>query len=125
MAADTDTRKTMTLTDNESGSSVELPVIDGSVGPDVLDIRKLYGETGMFTFDPGYGATGSCKSGLTYIDGDKGVLLHRGYPIESLANQSDFLEVAYLLLEGELPNAEQKAEFDNAFSERVLVILNY
>ena len=78
MAADTDTRKTMTLTDNESGNSVELPVIDGSVGPDVLDIRKLYGETGMFTFDPGYGATGSCKSGLTYIDGDKGVLLHRG-----------------------------------------------
>ena len=121
MAADTDTRKTMTLTDNDSGSSVELPVIDGSVGPDVLDIRKLYGETGMFTFDPGYGATGSCKSGLTYIDGDKGVLLHRGYPIESLANQSDFLEVAYLLLEGELPNAEQKAEFDNAITRHTMV----
>ena len=121
MAADTDTWKTMTLTDNESGSSVELPVIDGSVGPDVLDIRKLYGETGMFTFDPGYGATGSCKSGLTYIDGDKGVLLHRGYPIESLANQSDFLEVAYLLLEGELPNAEQKAEFDNAIPRHTMV----
>ena len=121
MAADTDTRKTMTLTDNESGSSVELPVIDGSVGPDVLDIRKLYGETGMFTFDPGYGATGSCKSGLTYIDGNMGVLLHRGYPIESLANQSDFLEVAYLLLEGELPNAEQKAEFDNAITRHTMV----
>ena len=121
MAADTNTRKTMTLTDNESGSSVELPVIDGSVGPDVLDIRKLYGETGMFTFDPGYGATGSCKSGLTYIDGDKGVLLHRGYPIESLANHSDFLEVAYLLLEGELPNAEQKAEFDNAITRHTMV----
>ena len=121
MAADTDTRKTMTLTDNESGSSVELPVIDGSIGPDVLDIRKLYGETGMFTFDPGYGATGSCKSGLTYIDGDKGVLLHRGYPIESLANQSDFLEVAYLLLEGELPNTEQKAEFDNAITRHTMV----
>ena len=121
MAADSDTRKTMTLTDNESGSCVELPVIDGSVGPDVLDIRKLYSETGMFTFDPGYGATGSCKSGLTYIDGDKGVLLHRGYPIESLANQSDFLEVAYLLLEGELPNAEQKAEFDNAITRHTMV----
>jgi len=121
MAADTDIRKTITLTDNESGSSVELPVIDGSVGPDVLDIRKLYGETGMFTFDPGYGATGSCKSGLTYIDGDNGVLLHRGYPIESLANQSDFLEVAYLLLEGELPNAEQKAEFDNAITRHTMV----
>ena len=121
MAADTDTRKTITLTDNERGSSVELPVIDGSVGPNVLDIRKLYGETGMFTFDPGYGATGSCKSGLTYIDGDKGVLLHRGYPIESLANHSDFLEVAYLLLEGELPNAEQKAEFDNAITRHTMV----
>ncbi|MEC7305789.1 MAG: citrate synthase [Pseudomonadota bacterium] len=121
MAADTDTQKTMTLTDNQSGSSVELPVIDGSVGPDVLDIRKLYGETGLFTFDPGYGATGSCKSGLTYIDGDKGVLLHRGYPIESLANQSDFLEVAYLLLEGELPNPEQKAEFDNAITRHTMV----
>ena len=121
MAADTDTRKTMTLTDNESGSSYELPVIDGSVGPDVLDIRKLYGETGMFTFDPGYGATGSCKSGLTFIDGDEGMLLHRGYPIESLANNSDFLEVAYLLLEGELPNAEQKAEFDNAITRHTMV----
>ena len=121
MAADTDTQKTMTLTDNQNGSSVELQVIDGSVGPDVLDIRKLYGQTGMFTFDPGYGATGSCKSGLTYIDGDQGVLLHRGYPIEALANHSDFLEVAYLLLEGELPNAEQKAEFDNAITRHTMV----
>ena len=121
MAADTDTQKTMTLTDNESGSSYELPVIDGSVGPDVLDIRKLYGQTGVFTFDPGYGATGSCKSGLTFIDGDQGVLLHRGYPIESLANNSDFLEVAYLLLEGELPNADQKAEFDNAITRHTMV----
>ena len=121
MAADTDTRKTMTLTDNDSGSSYELPVIDGSIGPDVLDIRKLYGETGLFTFDPGYGATGSCKSGLTFIDGDEGMLLHRGYPIESLANNSDFLEVAYLLLEGELPNAKQKAEFDNAITRHTMV----
>ena len=121
MAADTDTQKTMTLTDNESGSSYELPVIDGSIGPDVLDIRKLYGQTGMFTFDPGYGATGSCNSGLTFIDGDQGVLLHRGYPIESLANNSDFLEVAYLLLEGELPNADQKAEFDNAITRHTMV----
>ena len=103
MAADTDTSKTVTLTDNDTGNSVTLPVIDGTVGPDVLDIRKLYGQTGMFTFDPGYGATGSCMSGLTYIDGDEGVLLHRGYEIEELANKSSFLEVAYLLLEGELP----------------------
>ncbi|MEK9557421.1 MAG: citrate synthase [Alphaproteobacteria bacterium] len=121
MAADTDTQKTMTLTDNQNGSSVELQVIHGSVGPDVLDIRKLYGQTGMFTIYPGYGATGSCKSGLTYIDGDQGVLLHRGYPIEALANHSDFLEVAYLLLEGELPNAEQKAEFDNAITRHTMV----
>ena len=121
MAANTNTQKTMTLTDNDSGSSYELPVIDGSVGPDVIDIRTLYGETGLFTFDPGYGATGSCKSGLTFIDGDEGMLLHRGYPIESLANNSDFLEVAYLLLEGELPNAKQKAEFDNAITRHTMV----
>ena len=116
MAADTDTSKTVTLTDNDTGNSVTLPVIDGTVGPDVLDIRKLYGQTGMFTFDPGYGATGSCMSGLTYIDGDEGVLLHRGYEIEELANKSNFLELAYLLLEGELPNAEQKSAFDEAIT---------
>ncbi|MGB2159951.1 MAG: citrate/2-methylcitrate synthase, partial [Candidatus Puniceispirillaceae bacterium] len=121
MAKDTDTKKTITLTDNDSGKSVSLPVLDGTVGPDVLDIRRLYGETGMFTFDPGYGATGSCMSGLTYIDGDEGVLLHRGYPIEELANQSDFLEVAYLLLEGELPNARQKADFDQAITRHTMV----
>ena len=121
MAKDTDTHKTITLTDNDSGASVTLPVIGGSVGPDVLDIRKLYGETGMFTFDPGYGATGSCMSGLTYIDGDEGVLLHRGYPIEELAKQSDFLEVAYLLLEGELPSAREKAEFDEAITRHTMV----
>ena len=86
MATDTDSKKTITLTDNDSGNNVTLPVLGGTIGPDVLDIRKLYGETGMFTFDPGYGATGSCLSGLTYIDGDEGVLLHRGYPIEELAN---------------------------------------
>ena len=121
MAADTDTSKTVTLTDNDTGNSVTLPVIDGTVGPDVLDIRKLYGQTGMFTFDPGYGATGSCMSGLTYIDGDEGVLLHRGYEIEELANKSSFLEVAYLLLEGELPNAEQKSAFDEAITRHTMV----
>ena len=116
MATNTDSKKTITLTDNDSGNNVTLPVLGGTIGPDVLDIRKLYGETGMFTFDPGYGATGSCLSGLTFIDGDEGVLLHRGYPIEELANQSDFLEVAYLLLEGELPDAGQKASFDDAIT---------
>ena len=121
MAADSDTSKTVTLTDNGTGDSVTLPVIEGTVGPDVLDIRKLYGEAGMFTFDPGYGATGSCMSGLTYIDGDEGVLLHRGYEIEELANKSDFLEVAYLLLEGELPKAEEKAAFDDAITRHTMV----
>ena len=121
MAADTDTSKTVTLTHNDTGNSVTLPVIDGTVGPDVLDIRKLYGQTGMFTFDPGYGATGSCMSGLTYIDGDEGVLLHRGYEIEELANKSNFLELAYLLLEGELPNAEQKSAFDEAITRHTMV----
>ena len=100
MAADSNSPKTVTLTQGEGGEQIELPVLDGSIGPSVVDIRKLYGATDMFTFDPGYGATGSCVSGLTYIDGDNGVLMHRGYAIEDLAEKSDFLELAYLLLEG-------------------------
>ncbi len=117
----TSNTKIMTLTDKEAGTEVELPVLSGSVGPDVIDIRKLYGQTGMFTYDPGYGATGSCESGLTYIDGEKGVLLHRGYPIEQLAEKADFLEVAYLLLNGELPNQEEKTEFDDAITHHTMV----
>ena len=113
--------KTMKLIDAQSGTEVELPVLKGTIGPDVVDIRKLYGATDMFTYDPGYGATGSCESGLTYIDGEKGVLLHRGYPIEQLAEHSDFLEVAYLLLNGELPNTEEKAEFDDAITHHTMV----
>ena len=113
--------KTIRLVENEAGTQTELPVMRGSVGPDVVDIRSLYGATGMFTYDPGYGATGSCESGLTYIDGEKGVLLHRGYPIEQLAQQSDFLEVAYLLLNGELPNQAEKAEFDSAITCHTMV----
>ena len=121
MAADSNSPKTVTLTHGEGGAPVELPVLDGSIGPSVVDIRKLYGATDMFTFDPGYGATGSCVSGLTYIDGDNGVLMHRGYAIEDLAEKSDFLELAYLLLEGELPSAEEKATFDNAISRHTMV----
>ena len=114
--------KSVTLsTDSQSGASVELPVMSGTLGPDVIVIRKLYGETNMFTFDPGYGATGSCLSGLTYIDGEEGVLLHRGYPIDQLADQSDFLEVAYLLLNGELPNKDEKEEFDSAITNHTMV----
>ena len=121
MAADSNSPKTVTLTHGEGGEPVELPVLDGSIGPSVVDIRKLYGATDMFTFDPGYGATGSCVSGLTYIDGDNGVLMHRGYAIEDLAEKSDFLELAYLLLEGELPSADEKATFDNAISRHTMV----
>ena len=121
MADNSSTGKSITLTDNETGKVTHLPIQNGSIGPDVIDIRQLYAETGMFTFDPGYGATGSCVSGLTYIDGDKGILLHRGYAIEDLADQSDFLELAYLLLEGELPSAEDKASFDTAITRHTMV----
>ena len=82
-------------------------MLEGSVGPDVVDIRKLYAETGMFTYDPGFTSTASCQSAITYIDGDKGILLHRGYPIDQLAEQSTFMEVAYLLLHGELPKKDE------------------
>ena len=121
MASKTDTNKTVTITDDQSGKTATLPLMKGSVGPDVIDVRKLYSEMGTFTYDPGYGVTGSCTSKLTYIDGDKGVLLHRGYPIEELAEKADFLEVAYLLLEGELPNAEQKKKFDGAITRHTMV----
>ena len=97
---------TMTLTDNATGKSIELPVIEGSIGPKVIDVRKLYAQTGYFTYDPGFMATAACRSSITYIDGDEGILLYRGYPIQELADKSDFLEVAYLLLNGELPTAE-------------------
>ena len=84
------------------GKEVEAPVRSGTIGPDVIDIRKLYGETGVFTYDPGFTSTASCQSALTYIDGEEGVLLHRGYPIGQLAEHSSFMEVSYLLLNGEL-----------------------
>src|ERR1700742_771746 len=92
--------------------SGELPVKEGSIGPSVIDIAKLYGQTGMFTFDPGFTSTASTESKITYIDGDEGVLLYRGYPIEQLAEHGDFLETCYLLLHGELPTSAEKAEFD-------------
>ncbi len=87
------------------GKSAEFPIFKGTIGPDVVDIRTLYGKSGMFTYDPGFISTASCKSEITYIDGDEGVLLYRGYPIEQLAQHCDFLEVAYLSCYGELPNA--------------------
>src|SRR5512132_458909 len=96
------TEKTVTI--GIDGSNHAYPVLEGSVGPEVIDIRKLYSETGTFTYDPGFTSTAACKSAITYIDGEKGILLHRGYPIDQLAENSTFMEVAYLLLNGELPN---------------------
>ena len=104
-----------------NGREVELPVLKGSVGPDVVDIRKLYGETGAFTYDPGFTSTASCESQITYIDGDKGVLLYRGYPIEQLAEHSSFLEVCYLLLNGELPTAHELESFTSTITHHTMV----
>ena len=101
--------------------SVELPVKLGSIGPSVIDISKLYGQTGMFTFDPGFTSTASTESKITYIDGDAGVLLYRGYPIDELAEYGDFLETCYVLLYGQLPTAAQKAEFDYRVSRHTMV----
>ena len=100
-----------TLSFSDGSPSMEMPIYKGTLGPDVIDIRKLYAQTGKFTYDPGFLSTASCKSGITYIDGDKGELLYRGYPIEQLAQHCDFLETCYLLLNGELPNAAQKSHF--------------
>ena len=97
------------------------PVLEGSTGPDVIDIRKLYAQTGAFTYDPGFTSTASCESGLTYIDGDAGILLHRGYPIDQLAEQSSFLEVAYLLIHGELPNKAELDEFMHTITRHTMV----
>ncbi len=101
--------------------SVDLPVLEGSVGPKVIDIRKLYGATDMFTYDPGFTSTASCESKITYIDGDAGVLLYRGYPIEELARSSDFEEVCYLLLHGELPNKPEREKFVRGITYHTMV----
>jgi len=112
---------TVTLIDNRDGRKVDFPILKGSQGPDVVDIRRFYAETGMFTYDPGYGSTGACTSDITYIDGEKGVLQYRGYPIEQLAEQSHFLEVAYLLLQGELPSAKEQEEFEYAITHHTML----
>ncbi len=100
---------------------LELPVLEGTLGPDVIDIRTLYKGTDMFTFDPGFTSTASCESKITFIDGDKGQLYYRGYPIEQLAANSDYLEVCYLLVYGELPTKEEKAEFDTTISKHTML----
>ena len=103
------------------GKTIEFPVYGGSIGPDVVDIRALYSKTGMFTYDPGFMSTASCQSAITYIDGDEGILLYRGYPIEQLAQQCDFLEIAYLILNGELPNPAQKEKFVDTVTHHTMV----
>ncbi|QOT79429.1 citrate synthase [Cupriavidus basilensis] len=115
----TDVKATLSFSDGSP--SLELPIYTGTVGPDVVDIRKLYGQTGKFTYDPGFMSTASCNSKITYIDGDKGELLYRGYPIEQLATKCDHLETCYLLLKGELPNAKQKEEFVGAVMNHTMV----
>jgi citrate synthase len=104
-----------------NGKKIDLPIYSGSIGPDVLDIRKLYAETGMFTYDPGFTSTASCESQITYIDGDAGVLMHRGYPIDELAENSSFLEVCYLLLKGELPSKEEFEDFEYTITRHTMV----
>jgi citrate synthase len=115
------------MTDTGSASltigdkTLSLPILKGSIGPDVIDVRKLYAETDCFTFDPGFTSTAACESAITYIDGDKGVLLYRGYPIDQLAKQSTFLEVCYLLINGELPNAAQYVEFERSITTHTML----
>ena len=110
-----------TLTFSDGRPSVELPMYHGTVGPDVIDIRKLYGQTGMFTYDPGFLSTASCQSAITYIDGDKGELLYRGYPIEQIATCCDYLDTCYLLLNGELPEAKQRDDFHALILSQTMV----
>jgi len=113
--------KTVTLINNSDGRKVELPLYKGTVGPEVMDIGKLYREMGIFTFDPGFVATGSCRSSITYIDGDAGKLWYRGYPIEQLAEQANFLEVAYLLIYGELPSVDQLSSFEHIITHHSML----
>ncbi|MDB4827299.1 citrate synthase, partial [Gammaproteobacteria bacterium] len=114
-------RRSFTLTDNETGDSWELPTLHGSVGPKVIDIRKLYAQTGAFTYDPGFTSTASCSSEITYIDGEAGILLHRGYAISELAKNTDFMDVCYLLLHGELPSPEEKELFDGDITRHTML----
>ena len=104
--------ESFTLTNNLTGESIELPVLAGTEGPQVIDVRRLYGDSGCFTYDPGYTSTGSCESKITFIDGDKGILLYRGYPIKELAENAEYMEVCYLLLYGELPTQDQKDKYE-------------
>ncbi len=113
--------KLATLSFTDGTPSIDFPVLGGSEGPDVIDVRALYGKTGKFTYDPGFMSTASCRSSITYIDGDAGILQYRGYPIEQLAESSSFLEVAYLILHGELPNKKELDDFVNTVTRHTMV----
>jgi citrate synthase len=113
------TPKTVTI--GGAGGEAAFPVLTGTVGPDVIDIRKLYGETGLFTYDPGFTSTAACRSKITYIDGDEGILLHRGYRIQELAEHSNFLETAYLILYGDLPTADEYANFISGVTYHTMI----
>ncbi len=113
--------RTVTITDNATGKQIECPVLEGTDGPPVIDVRKLYSELGLFSMDPGFLTTASCRSAITYLDGENGILMHRGYPIEQLAANSTYSEVCYLLLYGELPNRKQMESFEEAIHSRSIV----
>jgi citrate synthase len=115
------TDRTATVSFSDGAPSVTFPILEGTLGPDVIDIRTLYGKTGRFTYDPGFMSTAACSSAITYIDGDKGELLYRGYPIEELAVKCDFMEVCHLLLYGELPNADQREKFVHLVTHHTMV----
>ena len=119
--SDSKAKLTLSINAANGAKDIDLPIFKGTIGPEVIDIRKLYGQTGMFTYDPGFLSTASCSSSITYIDGDKGELLYRGYPIEQLAQGGDFLETCYLILNGELPNQEQKTAFDKLVTNHTMV----
>ena len=115
------TSKSKTATLTVGNETYDFPILSGTVGPDVVDIAKLYAKSGMFTYDPGFTSTGSCQSKITYIDGDAGILEYRGYTIEQLAEKGDFLENCYLLLYGELPTKAQKEDFDSRVIHHTMV----
>ena len=110
-----------TLNLNDGSAPIELPVLSGTMGPDVVDIRALHAKSGVFTYDPGYLSTASNSSNITFIDGDKGILLYRGYPIEQLARNCDFIDVCHLLMKGELPDTQQKSEFDRSIKDHSML----
>ncbi|MBT6552043.1 MAG: citrate (Si)-synthase, partial [Gammaproteobacteria bacterium] len=115
------TKNTVTITDNRNGNKVDLEILDPTIGSSTIDIRQLHNKLGLFTYDPGFQATASCKSDITYIDGDKGILLYRGYPIEQLAEQSNYLETSYLLMYGHLPSHVEYYDFVGMIKQHTMV----